>query len=200
MQALINAGGKGSRMGACGIEKPMQIIGGKPSVQRVVEALSESKNIDRILVSVSDNTLETERFLKELCVETIRTSGVSFMDDLHESFSHMEGRFVLTCPSDIPLISTQILDDFIDGFEPSKMESFIALVNCKTVSGLGIKPSFVMNRYGENWAVSGISIMDRKKTLNGDYLMESFYHTDCKEFAVNVNTQNDLELARKMFL
>ncbi len=57
-----------------------------------------------------------------------------------------------------------------------------------------------MNRYGGNWAVSGISIMDRKKTLNGDYLMESFYHTDRKEFAVNVNTQSDLELARKMFL
>jgi len=39
MQALINAGGKGSRMGECGVEKPMQVIGDKPSVQRVIEAL-----------------------------------------------------------------------------------------------------------------------------------------------------------------
>jgi adenosylcobinamide-phosphate guanylyltransferase len=200
MQALINAGGKGSRMGACGIEKPMQIIGGKPSVQRVVEALCNSRYIDRVLVSVSDNTPETEKFLKMLEVETIRTSGESFMDDLHQSFSHMKGDFVLTCPSDIPLISTPMLDAFIGSFDPIKMESFIALVSCRIVQSLGIMPSFVMSRYGENWAVSGISIMDRQKTLDGDYLMESFYQTDCKEFAVNVNTQKDLELARKMFL
>jgi adenosylcobinamide-phosphate guanylyltransferase len=200
MQALINAGGKGSRMGVCGVEKPMQIIGGKPSVQRVVEALCNSRYIDRVLVSVSDNTLETEKFLKALGIETIRTSGESFMDDLHQSFSHMGGDFVLTCPSDIPLISTPMLDAFIGSFDPVKMESFIALVSCRIVQSLGIKPSFVMSRYGENWAVSGISIMDRQKTLDGDYLMESFYQTDSKEFAVNVNTQKDLELARKMFL
>ena len=63
MEAVINAGGKGTRMGQCGIEKPMQIIGGKPVVQRVVDAISASKHISRVLVSVSSNTLETERFL-----------------------------------------------------------------------------------------------------------------------------------------
>ncbi len=199
MQALINAGGKGSRMGVCGIEKPMQIIGGKPSVQRVVEAMNASKHIDRVIVSVSDNTLETERFLQSIGVETIRTSGESFMDDLHQSFLKMDGRFVLTCPSDIPLVSTAMLDMFIEAFDPESMESLVALVSCKTVHSLGITPSFVMEEMGEKWAVSGISIMDREKTISGEYLGETFYHTACKEFAVNVNTLRDLELARRMF-
>ena len=35
LEALVNAGGKGSRMGNCGIEKPMQIVGGMHTVQRV---------------------------------------------------------------------------------------------------------------------------------------------------------------------
>ena len=54
MQALVNAGGKGTRMGGCGIEKPMQMIGDRPTVCRVIDALMASKHIDRVLVSVSD--------------------------------------------------------------------------------------------------------------------------------------------------
>lgn len=199
MQALINAGGKGTRMGVCGTEKPMQIIGGKPSVERVTEALRRSRYLDRILVSVSDNTPETERYLKDRGVETIRTSGNSFMDDLHEAFGIMEGRYVLTCPSDIPLLSTKEIDKFIEKFSEKPVESYMALVDCATLNGLGITPSYSMEHEGKHWAVSGISIMDREKTIDGTYLSDGYYFTDCREFAVNVNTRKDLELARKMF-
>ena len=75
MQALINAGGKGTRMGRCGIEKPMQKVGDKPTIQRVVDALSASEHIDEVVVSVSDHTLETEEYLRGMGVRTIRTSG-----------------------------------------------------------------------------------------------------------------------------
>lgn len=59
MEALINAGGKGSRMGFYNIEKPMQMIGEKNAIQRVIDAISSSFYIGRVLVSVSDNTIET---------------------------------------------------------------------------------------------------------------------------------------------
>ncbi|MCL2509846.1 MAG: NTP transferase domain-containing protein [Methanomassiliicoccaceae archaeon] len=198
MQALINAGGKGTRMGACGIEKPMQLIGGKPVVRVVVDALSGSENIDRILVSVSGHTPETERYLKSINVETVRTSGEDFMEDLHRSFTILEGQFVLTCPSDLPCINTAEMDKFIATFDPKKMESLVALVDKKAFEKHNIKPSYTRDYYGSCWAVSGITIMDRVKTLNGVYLHESFYETDCKEFAVNVNTQEELDQARKI--
>lgn len=199
MQALINAGGKGTRMGACGIEKPMQIIGGKPSVLRVVEALKGSEYIDGILVSVSDNTPETEKYLNSLGIKTLRTSGESFMDDLHEAFGVMDGQFVLTCPSDVPLLSSEELDKFAESFIPGDMESHIALVEEEIVREIGIAPSFVLELYGKSWAISGLSIMDRVKTLNGAYLADSYYCTDCKEFAVNMNTQKDLQTVKSMF-
>ena len=199
MQALINAGGKGTRMGACGTEKPMQDICGKPSIQRVVDALSGSHYVDRILVSVSDNTLNTEEYLKSVGVDTVRTSGKSFMDDLHEAFEVMSGNCVLTCPSDIPLLSTEKLDNFIHGFGKMHRESYIALVDCAVLNDLGITPSYQMEFGNSNWAVSGISIMDRLKTIRGDYLLNSYFYTDCREFAVNVNTQRELGIARKLF-
>ena len=142
MQALVNAGGKGSRMGKCGIEKPMQMVGDKHTVQRVVEALSASSHIDRLLVSVSDNTPETERFLNSIGVETIRTSGESFMDDLHDAFKVMDGDYVLTCPSDLPLLTTEVVDTFLEYFVPGTMDSAIAVVDEETVLRTGITPSY----------------------------------------------------------
>ena len=49
MEALVMAGGKGTRMGFCGVEKPMIEVGGIFTVERVVNALRDSKHIDRIL-------------------------------------------------------------------------------------------------------------------------------------------------------
>ena len=199
LEALINAGGKGTRMGRCGIEKPMQPVGGIPTVRRVVDALRASSNISRILVSVSDNTPETEEYLGSIGVETVRTSGESFMDDLHVSFRRMRGDYVLTCPSDLPLLTTEAVDDFIDYFVPGKMQSAIAVVDEETVRSVGITPSYTREDGGRNWVLSGICIMSREGTLRGDYLEEHLFKTDRVDLSVNVNTQAELHLARGFF-
>ncbi|MDR0523027.1 MAG: NTP transferase domain-containing protein [Candidatus Methanoplasma sp.] len=198
MEALVNAGGKGTRMGACGVEKPMHVIGGAPVVRRVVDSLLGSRGVDRVLVSVSDNTPETERYLEREGVETIRTSGSDFVEDLHRSFGRMSGRFVLTCPSDLPLITSAEIDGFMDAFDGERMESMIAVVSGDALERLGIRPSYSMEIKGSVRVLSGISIMDREKTLRGEYLREEYYETDRREFAVNVNTQEELALARQM--
>ena len=78
------------------------------------------------------------------------------------------------------------------------MESLIAIVDIAALEKLNIKPSYTRDHYGSQWVVSGVTIMDREKTLRGDYLQEFFYETDCQEFAVNVNTQEELDQARKI--
>lgn len=199
MQALINAGGKGSRMGRCGIEKPMHMVGDKHTVDRVVDALRGSSHIDRILVSVSDNTLETEKYLQSIGVETIRTSGESFMDDLREAFKELDSDYVLTCPSDLPLLTTEVVDTFIEYFVPSVMQSAIAVVDEATVLSTGITPSYTRESGGRNWVLSGLCIMNREGTLRGDYLDEYLFETNWPELAVNMNTPKELDLARSYF-
>ena len=199
MQALVNAGGKGTRMGKCGVEKPMHLVGDKHTVERVIDALSGSSHIDRVLVSVSDNTLETEKYLNSIGVETIRTSGESFMDDIHESFRNMEGDYILTCPSDLPLLTTEVVDTFIEYFVPGTMQSAIAVVDQETVRRVGITPSYTRESGGRNWVVSGLCIMNREGTLRGDYLEEYLFETNWPELAVNMNTPKELDLARSYF-
>ncbi|MDD2626990.1 MAG: NTP transferase domain-containing protein [Candidatus Methanomethylophilus sp.] len=118
MEALINAGGKGTRMGLCGIEKPMQVIGSEPAIHRVVTAVRGAAGIDRVLVSVSSHTQATERYLQDLGVETVRTSGEDFMGDLHEAFTVMNGKYVFTCPSDIPLLTSPAVTQVVKAFDP----------------------------------------------------------------------------------
>jgi len=196
MEALVHAGGKGTRMGRCGIEKPMMKVGDKCTVERVIDALKAAKGIDRILVSVSDNTLETEKYLRSIGVETVRTSGDDFMGDLHQALECLNGDYVLTTPSDLPLITPEIFDSIIDYFNPGTMDSLLAVIDENTVLNIGITPSYVREERGNRWVLSGVSVIDRRKTLAGEYLSETLYETNWPELAVNVNTQLELDLAR----
>lgn len=197
MEVLINAGGKGTRMGACGIEKPMQIVGDRPTVGRVVDAMLGAEAVDDILVSVSPNTPKTEEYLRDRGIETIRTSGEDFMMDMRESFSVMKGEYVMVCPSDVPLITSERIDYCASRFEPS-MQSMVVMVEAELVRSLGIIPSYACDVDGKEYVLSGLSVMDREATIAGDYLGEYRLLTDFKELAVNVNTPGELELARKM--
>lgn len=199
MEALINAGGKGTRMGFSGIEKPMQIIGGIPVIARIVGAVSTAKKISRVLVSVSSNTKDTKRYLEDHGIETIETSGDDFMNDLHTAFSVMSGKFVFTSPSDLPLLKNYTVDAFIRFFDEDSMESAIAVVDKETVVSTGIAPSYTIKIDDKEWVLSGLCIMDREKTLNDVYLNESYFMTDWPDLAVNVNTQHELDLARGFY-
>ena len=198
MDALIMAGGKGSRMCSNKIEKPMLMVGGKHIIERVVDAVSGAKGISRVVVSVSSNTPRTEEFLRDMGVETICTTGVNFMEDMHAAFSILDSDYVLTCPSDMPLLKSFTVDSFIDFFRP-EMESAIAVIDRDTVVNTGITPSFTIDIDGSEWVLSGLCISDRRKTLDDVYLKESYMKTDWPDLAVNVNTQYELCISRQFF-
>ncbi len=198
MDALIMAGGRGSRMGPGMVEKPMLEVGGRHIIDRVVEAVSGAEKVSRVLVSVSDNTPMTEGFLRSIGVETIRTSGADFMEDMHSAFEVLDSDFVLTCPSDMPMLKSFTVDSFIRFFSP-EMESAIAVVDYDTVVNTGITPSFSIDIDGSRWVLSGLCISDRRKTLDGVYLRECYMKTDWPDLAVNVNTPYELRISRAFF-
>jgi len=68
--ALIMAGGKGTRMALSG-EKPLLLVGGKPVIDYVINALSDAKKVDSIVVAVSDYTPKTSKYLKTFPVTVL---------------------------------------------------------------------------------------------------------------------------------
>ena len=200
MEALVMAGGKGSRMGYCGVEKPMIEVGGIYTVERVINALKSSKHIDKILVSVSPNTPDTERYMNDIGIETIRTSGEDYVEDLHDSFRVLSGKYILTCPSDLPLLRSYTVDAFIDYFLKNPDDSMTAIVEEDVVVKSGITPSFDFGYDGKKWVISGINIMDRTKILSNEVLSYSYFMTDWVDLAINMNTEHELKIARSFFL
>ena len=199
MDALVMAGGKGTRMGRCGVEKPMIEVGGVFTVKRVVDALHEAKLIDRVLVSVSPNTPDTEAYMKELGIETIRTTGEDYVEDLHMAFWELGSEYILSCPSDIPLIRSYTIDAFVDYFNNNKNDSMSAVIEEEVVINTGIKPSFPFEIDGKRWVLSGMNIMNRQKLLDDVVLDYSYFMTDWVDLAVNMNTQHELDMARLFF-
>ncbi len=200
MEALVMAGGKGSRMGYCGVEKPMIEVGGIYTVERVINALKSSKHIDKILVSVSPNTPDTERYMNDIGIETIRTSGEDYVEDLHDSFRVLSGKYILTCPSDLPLLRSFTIDAFIDYFLENPDDSMTAIVEEDVVVKSGITPSFDFGYDGKKWVISGINIMDRTKILSNEVLSYSYFMTDWVDLAINMNTDHELKIARSFFI
>ena len=90
-----------------------------------------------------------------------------------------------------------VIDKTVEAFRP-EMQSMIVFIDAGTVREMGVIPSYTREINGKEWVVSGVSIMDREATLKGEYLNEEGLFTDWKELAVNVNTQGELALARKL--
>lgn len=196
MEALIMAGGKGSRMRELPVEKPMIEINGIPSVERMIHTLRESGRIDRILVSVSHNTPLTERHIADMGIEVIMTTGDDYVSDLHEAFRLLEGRYVLTIPADMPLLHSSTVSSFIDHFERNPNDSMTAIIREDVVIEAGMTPSYAFDLDGERWVLSGMNIMDRQKILDGVVVDYDYYRTDSVDLAMNMNTPGELAAVR----
>ena len=200
MEALIMAGGKGTRLCKNGVEKPYINVAGKHVIEHVINALKKAKCVDRILVTVSPNTKKTEEFLMTLDdVEIIRTSGEDYVGDLHAAYSVMNGKYVFSTPSDLPLLKSFTVDNFIKAFEKDPHDSFLAVVDEEVVVNTGIVPSFSFKMDGSKWVLSGLTIMNRQMILYGECPPDYYYKTDWVDLAVNVNTMYELQLARGYF-
>lgn len=200
MQALVMAGGKGTRMGFCGVEKSMIEVGGVCTIERVINALKSAKNIDKILVSVSPNTPDTEKHMQEIGIDTINTSGDDYVKDLHAAFEILDGEYILTCPADIPLLRPFTIDTFINYFKNNTNDSMTAIIKETVVINAGITPSHSFEMSGMKWVLSGMNIMHRKKTLSGKILDYSYFMTDLVDLVINMNTQQEMYIARSYFV
>ena len=138
--------------------------------------------------------------MKDIGIETIRTSGEDYVEDLHDSFRILSGKYVLTCPSDVPLLRPFTVDAFINYFLDNPDESMTAVVEEDVVVKSGITPSFDFGYEGKKWVISGMNIMDRVKILSDEVLSYSYFMTDWVDLAINMNTEHELKIARSFFL
>ncbi len=194
----MNAGGKGSRISALGVEKPMLEVKGRSCIDRVIDALEGAQGVGRIYVSTSPNTPRTRARAVARGAEVIDTGGEDFVLDLHTALRAIPADEVMLCPSDLPLLRPETVDSFLESYREEGGESYLAMVEESVVLSLGLTPSYVWNVEGGRYVVSGVSVVDRRLILEDRYLEERFYLHGGADLAVNVNTPEELELVRRL--
>lgn len=189
--ALIMAGGKGTRM-ELDVEKPLVEINGKPMIQYVIDALENADNVDDIVVATSENTPETETFLKEINIKTIKTPGKGYVQDLSFIISNFKlDDILLTITADLPLVKSDIIDYVLDEYEKSKEPAMSVLVPLHVFEKYSIKPTMTF----ENLVPSGLNILKSiNKTQDEKVLIIGRI-----ELALNINTYEDIKLLKKLW-
>jgi len=188
MDALVMAGGKGSRMGH--VEKPLVEINGKYMIDYVIEALLQS-NVGEIFIAVSKNTPKTEQYLKEKYkdIVLIKTSGNGYVEDLNEAIKYFSSPF-LVISSDIPTIKPKTINNIINYYLhikgiDNKVEALCVMVKKDNYPG---NPTMEI----EGYIPAGINIISPK---SGEQIEEVMV---VDEALINVNTWEDKVLVEKL--
>lgn len=196
MTALVMAGGKATRMGS-DMEKPLLEIDGVPMIQRVIDALRASKNVDRMIVAVSPSSARVARRARELGAEVIETPGSGYESDMKIAIKQLGLRDVMVVSADLPFLTGAMVDR---AFEAYKSESKPALsVMCPhgVLEKLNVQPSYVFEVEGKKLVPIGLNILDGSR-IDEPILEETTLVTDSKQLVLNVNTPQELEVARKL--
>lgn len=191
------AGGKATRMNAA-TEKPLLEVGGKSMIEHVVDALKRSKTVDRIIVTVSDDTPRTACKASELNTIVLETPGIDYICDVKYAVKKLGLRAVLTVSADLPFITSEIVDRAVEKYMSSGKPSLAVMSPVETYERLGSKPEHIFEVDGRNLVPVGINIIDGSR-IDEPELEETILVTDSEELALNVNTPSELEVARERF-
>ena len=190
MDALVMAGGKGTRMG--GIEKPMIKIHGKYLIDYVILPLLES-DINNIYIATSPNTPKTKEYIKSKYKDhknifVIDTSGNGYIEDLNECIRYFSEPF-LVVSSDLIKLTSKIINRIIGYFYSIKaknpdVEALAVMINKDRYPN----PSISFN----NLVPVGVNIVSPKHGYQKEEIMV------IDELIFNINTKDDLKLAEKL--
>ena len=194
MIGLIMAGGKGTRMNSD--EEKLLLTYEKPVILHVVEALQKSNCFTRIIALTSPNSPKTEKILQETGVETLSSPGESFVSDLNQMLQQLDD-VVFVTSGDLPLLDSHIVKTIVELYEPEETWTSIVTtlsfaLTLRSQKSLGIKSDSIVAE--DDYAHTGISIVDAKKITNFDSVKEKFVILDDKRIGLNLNTKDDYQL------
>jgi len=195
--ALVMAGGRGSRM-KLRFEKPLLDVGGKPMIEHIVDALKNAEEVDRIIVAVSRYTPRTASRAKELSVEVFETPGLDFISDVKYAVKNLGLKTVLTVSADLPLITRKLVDEIVENYDRCRKPALSVMVPTVLCDRLGLKADSTFSVNGRDLVPVGINVIDGTRVDEAELEQETLV-VENEQLAVNVNTEEDLHIARILF-
>jgi adenosylcobinamide-phosphate guanylyltransferase len=196
--ALVMAGGKGTRMGLRE-EKPLLKVGGKPMIEHILTALSNSKKVGEAVVAVSKYTPKTAKFMERFPVKVLETPGGGYVSDMEYVVRRLKLDKVVTISADLPLVTGEIIDQIIKRYNRCNKPALTVAVPLETKKKLGLGGEYVLEAGSRRLVPAGINVIDGRR-IDEEELEEEIFIMDEEEAAVNVNTHRELRIAESLLL
>ena len=199
MLALIMCGGKGKRIKDFCSDKAMLKLDNKPLIEHILIALKKSKKFNRIYAAASCNSKLTMNFLKNHqdsfngFLKIIETSGIDYTTDLMFVLEKLNPSVVFVLPSDMPLITSELIDRIISSWEVDQ-QCMSILLDKEFIINLGLLPTISIKSVGKEYFYSGITIFDSSKIQSGLVIKEHYITLNNERLAFNINTKKDFLL------
>ena len=101
--------------------------------------------------------------------------------------------FVLVSSGDLPLLDGDIIKQIIDNVNHDK--TWTSIVTTKSFqNSLNLEPECISKLNDEDYAQTGISIVNASKISNLDTIEEDYLIIDDKRVCFNINTKNEYDL------
>ena len=189
MIGLVMAGGKGTRMKSN--EEKLLLPYKQPLVLHVIDALKNSNCFEKIIAATSPNSPQTKKLLVGNNITIIETSGEGFVTDLNNILKQLDD-FVLVSSGDLPLLDGDIIKQIIDNVNHDK--TWTSIVTTKSFqNSLNLEPECISTLNDEDYAHTGISIVNASKISNLDTIEEDYLVIDDKRVCFNINTKNEYD-------
>jgi adenosylcobinamide-phosphate guanylyltransferase len=210
--AILMAGGKGTRLKSS-IEKPLFKLKSKPLIEHVLDNLSNSKYIEKIVVATSPHTPKTTEYIAKkikdnvnnlnnianshnnIIEDYIKTPGKGYLEDLSFLLDKFEKKskndVLVMINTDLPFVSSSIINNVLEKYFKSEKIAMSVQVPIAIFNKYGIKPSYVFN----DFVPSGLNILISQ---NIEQIEEKLIIPKV-ELALNINTIDDVDLANDIF-
>lgn len=192
--AIVMSGGRGTRL-TLPVEKPLFKLYNKPLIKYVLDNLNASKYIDKVFIATSHHTPETRIYIDKLAGDffILDTPGDNYLDDLSFILNFFEKKSkmdtLLFINADLPFISSDVIDYTIERYNSVKEDALSVFVPVDIFKELDIAYSYDFN----GLVPSGLNILRSENIIQEEYNLV----IPKKELAINVNTLNDADIARK---
>lgn len=194
--AILMAGGMGTRL-KVPQEKPIFKLHDKPLIKYVLDNLESSRLVDKVVIAVSPNTVETTQYLKSLNgdFEILPTSGEDYLKDLSYVLDYFENKskndILLFINADLPFISTETIDQVLDYYLKSDKDALSVVVPVEVFQDWGLDYSYEFN----GRVPSGLNVLRSENILQD----ENQLVLRKVELALNINTIPDSKIAEKLY-
>ncbi|MGC9443945.1 MAG: NTP transferase domain-containing protein [Candidatus Methanospirareceae archaeon] len=191
MLAIILAGGQGSRLRAVAREKALITFNSSSGTERklidIVVNSVQSSRVDEFCVAVTRNTPETMKYCKTRGYTTFETPGEGYIEDVWFLLRSYPEFISITC--DLPFLRPVHINALIEAY--AVHQSSITGAVPVALFPEGITPSHTFTHNGRQLVPCGLNVVTSSH--------ESVpYVFDEPLLAVNVNTRDELAMARRL--